>query len=233
MTEIIPVFSTVLLPSPVAVVRTFIRLLINGELLRHVQASVVRIIYATALALGLGVPLGLAMGLSRSIHDLADVVLTAVRPIPPLAWIPLAILWFGIGSVSVIFITFLSSFFAVVLNTIAGARSIERIHIRAAAMLGASRRRLLTHVVLPSLLPHVFTGFRVAIGASWMSIVAGELIAASSGLGYMIWFYREVLRSDAILVGMLTIGGIGILMDVATRRLERWLLPWRVGLYLR
>src|SRR6185436_10425186 len=125
----IPLFPRALLPSPVAVVRTLIKLSLNGELLGHIGASLTRIMYATLLALGLGVPLGLAMGLARWFNDVLDVVLTAIRPIPPLAWIPLAILWFGIGGLSVVFITFLSSFFAVLLNTIAGVRSIERIHI--------------------------------------------------------------------------------------------------------
>jgi ABC-type nitrate/sulfonate/bicarbonate transport system permease component len=226
-TELVPLFHPALLPSPVAVVRMFVRLLLSGELFTNIQASLLRIFYANAAALAIGIPLGLAMGLSRKVEHLLDGILSTIRPIPPLAWVPLAILWLGIGTLSVIFITFLAAFFAVLLNTIVGARSVDRSHLRAAQSLGASRRRIMTHVILPTVAPYIFTGFQIAIGVSWMSIVAAELIAASSGLGYMITYYREVLRTDAIIVGMLTIGAIGLLMDVATRRLEAWLLPWR------
>jgi ABC-type nitrate/sulfonate/bicarbonate transport system permease component len=226
-TEIFKPFHPTLLPSPVAVAKFFVRVVNNGELLGHAQASLARIFYANLGALGLGVPLGLAMGLSRTAERLLDGLLSLFRPIPPLAWVPLSILWLGIGTLSVVFITFLAAFFAVLINTIAGARAVDKQHIRAALSLGAGRRRLMTHVILPSIVPHVFTGLRISIGVSWMSIVAAELIAASSGLGYMIIYYREVLRTDAIIVGMLTIGVIGLIMDFAARRLEQWLMPWR------
>ncbi len=231
-TEVVPMFHQALLPSPVAVVRTFWRLAWNGELLTHINASLLRIFYANLGALALGVPLGLAMGLYKPVERLLDGLVSVFRPIPPLAWVPLSILWLGIGTLSVVFITFLAAFFAVLVNTIAGARAVDRLHMRAALSLGASKRRIMTHVVLPTVASHVFTGLRIAIGVSWMSIVAAELIAASSGLGYMITYYREVLRTDAIIVGMLTIGFIGLLMDIATRRIERWLMPWRTEYHL-
>lgn len=226
-TEIAPMFHPALLPSPVAVVRTFWKLLWNGELIGHINASLLRIFYANLGALALGVPLGLVMGLYRPVERVLDGLVSVFRPIPPLAWVPLSILWLGIGTLSVVFITFLAAFFAVLINTMAGARAVDRLHMRAALSLGASQRRIMTHVVLPTVASYVFTGLRIAIGVSWMSIVAAELIAASSGLGYMITFYREVLRTDAIIVGMLTIGFIGLAMDMATRRLEQWLMPWR------
>jgi ABC-type nitrate/sulfonate/bicarbonate transport system permease component len=232
ITEIVPLFHPTMLPSPVSVVRQFFRLVANGELLQHIEASLLRIFYANLGALGLGVPIGLAMGLYRPVERLLDGLLSVFRPIPPLAWVPLSILWLGIGTLSVVFITFLAAFFAIVINTIAGARAVDRLHMRAALSLGASKRRIMTHVVLPTVVSYVFTGLRIAIGVSWMSIVAAELIAASSGLGYMITYYREVLRTDAIIVGMLTIGVIGLLMDLATRRLERWLMPWRIGFHI-
>jgi ABC-type nitrate/sulfonate/bicarbonate transport system permease component len=231
-TEVVPLFHPTLLPSPLAVWRMFWKLLWNGDLIAHIGASLLRIFYANLAALLLGVPLGLAMGLYRPVDRLLDGLLSIFRPIPPLAWVPLSILWLGIGTASVVFITFLAAFFAVLVNTIAGARAVDGLHMRAAMSLGANRRRLMTHVVLPTVASHVFTGLRIAIGVSWMSIVAAELIAASSGLGYMITYYREVLRTDAIIVGMLTIGAIGLLMDLATRRIERWLMPWRTGFRL-
>jgi ABC-type nitrate/sulfonate/bicarbonate transport system permease component len=226
-TVLLRIFPKALLPSPGQVVETLIQLARTGELFRNIVASLARVLYANVAALALGVPLGLAMGMSQSIHRLLSGLLSILRPIPPLAWVPLAILWFGIGTTSVVFITFLSAFFAVLLNTIAGAHAVDPILLRAAASLGASRTRIVMGVVLPSVLPYIFTGFRIAIGVSWMSIVAAELIAATSGLGYMISFYREVLRTDAVMAGMLTIGIIGLLMDLASRWLERWLLPWR------
>jgi ABC-type nitrate/sulfonate/bicarbonate transport system permease component len=232
VTEIRPLFHPVILPSPSSVLRMFQRLLTNGELLRNIVASLERILYANLAALALGVPLGLAMGLYRPVERMFDGLIGLFRPIPPLAWVPLSILWLGIGTLSVVFITFLAAFFAVLINTIAGARAVDQLHVRAAQSLGASRRRMLTHVMLPSIAPYIFTAFRIALGVSWMSIVAAELVAASSGLGYMIMYYREVLRTDAIIVGMLTIGVIGLSMDLATRWLERRLMPWRHGFAL-
>ncbi|MEQ8347332.1 MAG: ABC transporter permease [Sneathiellaceae bacterium] len=220
-------FPKALLPAPWDVVRSAVRLIETGELLEHVLASLERILYANLLALGLGVPLGLAMGMSRTFENLLGGMLSIFRPIPPLAWVPLAILWFGIGTLSIVFITFLAAFFAVLLNTIAGTRAVDQRLVRAAASLGAGRRRIVLNVVLPSVLPYIFTGARIAVGVSWMSIVAAELIAASNGLGYMISFYREVLRTDVVIVGMLTIGVIGLMMDLGSRWLENRLLPWR------
>ena len=232
VTDVLNLTHPVMLPSPTGVGRAFIRLATSGELLNNIGASLLRIFYANSAALALGVPLGLAMGLYKPIERLCDGLLSLFRPIPPLAWVPLSILWLGIGTLSVVFITFLAAFFAVLINTIAGAQSIDKQLVRAAQSLGAGRRRLMMGVVLPSVAPAIFTGFRVAIGVSWMSIVAAELIAAPSGLGYMIMYYREVLRTDAIIVGMLTIGLIGLAMDFGTRWLERRLLPWRTGFHL-
>jgi ABC-type nitrate/sulfonate/bicarbonate transport system permease component len=232
VTEINPLFHPVILPSPLAVLRMFGKLVASGELWSHIVASLERIFYANLAALAIGVPLGLAMGLYRPFERMFDGLIGLFRPIPPLAWVPLSILWLGIGTLSVVFITFLAAFFAVLINTIAGARAVDPLHVRAALSLGAGRRRMMTHVVLPSVAPYIFTAFRIALGVSWMSIVAAELVAASSGLGYMIMYYREVLRTDAIIVGMLTIGVIGLLMDLATRRLERRLMPWRRGFSL-
>ena len=179
-TEIKPLFHPTLLPSPVAVANMFIRLVKNGELAKHIVASLERIFWANLAALGLGVPLGLAMGLYRPVERLLDGLLSIFRPIPPLAWVPLSILWLGIGALSVVFITFLAAFFAVIINAIAGARAVDKLHMRAALSLGASRRRIMTHVELPTVAPYIFTGFRIAIGVSWMSIVAAACMSLPS-----------------------------------------------------
>lgn len=225
--------NPILLPPPGQVALSAFHTLQSGELLRHLWDSFGRIAYANGIALAAGVPLGLFMGLYRPFEDLVDGLLNLFRPIPPIAWIPLAILWFGIGEKSVVFITLLAAFFAIVLNTFAGVRSVEKSLVRAALSLGASRSVLIRRVVLPATLPSIFTGMRIAIGVSWGSIVAGELIAATSGLGFMIAFYRELLRTDLILVGMASIAVAGLLMDHALRWLERKLLPWRVAFQIR
>ena len=232
LTDVMTVFPGALLPSPVKVAVAFAHAIASGELSGNIGASLQRILYADLVALALGVPLGLAMGLYQRIEKLLDGLLSLFRPIPPLAWVPLSILWFGIGTISIVFITFLSAFFAILVSTIAGVRSLDKLHVRAALSLRASRRRLLTHVVLPTTLPSIFTGLRIAIGVSWMSIVGAELIAASSGLGYMINYYQQVLRTDLVIVGMITIGVIGLVMDLSSRWIERRLLPWRQGVRL-
>ena len=226
------IINPISLPMPSRIFAAAERLLADGELLHNVADSLQRIAFANIVAIGMGVPLGFFMGLYRPFEEIMDGLINLVRPIPPLAWIPLAIVWFGLGEVSVVFITLISAFFAILLNTIAGVRGVDNSLIRAALSLGATRRVLIAKIVLPATLPSLFTGFRIALGVSWMSIVAAELIAASSGLGFMINYYRELLRPDLILVGMLSIGIIGFLMDRALQWLERRLLPWRVGLHL-
>jgi ABC-type nitrate/sulfonate/bicarbonate transport system permease component len=225
--------NAVLLPPPGRVALAAVRALQSGELLTHLRDSLFRILYANAIALGGGVPLGLLMGLYRPFEEVADGLFNLLRPVPPIAWIPLAILWFGIGEATVVFITLLAAFFAVLLNTFAGVRGVDTSLVRAALSLGASRWILIRRVVLPATLPSIFTGMRIAIGVSWGSIVAGELVAATSGLGFMITFYRELLRTDLILVGMISIAIAGLLMDRGLRRLERKVLPWRVGFQIR
>jgi ABC-type nitrate/sulfonate/bicarbonate transport system permease component len=223
-------YNTILLPPPSRIAVSAAQLIVSGELYRHFEDSLKRIALANLIAISTAVPLGVLMGRYRPFEDVMDGLLNIVRPIPPLAWIPLSILWFGLGEKSVVFITLISAFFAILINTIAGVRSIDKSLPRAALTLGANQRDIIKDVIIPATLPHIFTGMRIALGVSWMSIVAAELIAASSGLGYMINYYREVLRSDLILVGMLSIGIIGFTMDRGLLWLERRLLPWRVRL---
>lgn len=221
------VVSSVALPAPSRIWSAALKSAASGELTTNTAASLLRIALANLAAMVIAVPLGFAMGLSRSFEEVMDGLVNLLRPIPPLAWIPLSILWFGLGEGSVVFITGISAFFALLLNTIAGVRGVERSLLRAAQSLGAGKWTLILGVVLPASLPSMFTGLRIALGVSWMSIVAAELIASSDGLGYMINYYRELLRSDLIVVGMLVIGVIGFAMDRGLVWLERRLLPWR------
>jgi ABC-type nitrate/sulfonate/bicarbonate transport system permease component len=219
----------VMLPPPTAVVSAASELMARGVLLVHVRDSLYRVLMAVGTAALLGVPLGLAMGWSKRFRAAVDPLLEFVRPIPPLAWIPLSILWFGIGDAQIVYIIFLAAFFPVVLNSMAGARDVDPYLVRASQSLGASRRELFTTVVLPAALPSIFTGLRIGLGIGWMALVAGELVAAPSGLGYMINNARTLFRSDYILLGMVLIGVLGLLLDYVMRRLARFAMPWYRG----
>jgi ABC-type nitrate/sulfonate/bicarbonate transport system permease component len=219
----------VMLPPPTAVISAAVDLMQRGVLLTHIFDSLYRVLLAVGTATVLGVPLGLAMGWSSRFRAVVDPLLEFVRPIPPLAWIPLSILWFGIGDVQIVYIIFLAAFFPVVLNSLAGARDVDTYLVRAGLSLGARPRELFLTVVLPAALPHIFTGMRVGLGIGWMALVAGELVAAPSGLGYMINNARTLFRSDYILLGMVLIGVLGLVLDYLMRQAARIVMPWHRG----
>ena len=157
------------------------------------------------------------MGWSKTINDQVDPLIEVLRPVPPLAWIPLSILWFGIGDIQNQFIIFLGMFFPILLNTIAGVKNIEPNLIRAARCLGASETRILRRIVLRAALPQIITGIRVGLGVGWMALVAAELVGANSGLGFLINDARTLLRTDVVIVGMITIGVVGLIIDRTIR----------------
>jgi len=219
----------VMMPPPTAVISAAADLAARGVLLMHILDSLKRVVLAVGAATVLGVPLGLAMGWSKRFRAVVDPLLEFIRPIPPLAWIPLSILWFGIGDVQIVYIIFLAAFFPVVLNSLAGARDVDTYLVRAGLSLGASRRELFLTVVLPAALPQIFTGMRIGLGIGWMALVAGELVAAPSGLGYMINNARTLFRSDYILLGMVLIGALGLVLDYLMRQAARFAMPWYHG----
>jgi len=161
-----------------------------------------------------------------AVEEQLDPLMEILRPIPPLAWIPLSILWFGIGDTQNQFIIFLAVFFPILLNTISGVKSIEPNLIRAARCLGAKQWNILWRVILRAALPQIVTGIRIGLGVGWMALVAAELVGATSGLGFLINDARTVLRTDYVIVGMITIGIVGLLIDWSIRSLARMLLPW-------
>jgi ABC-type nitrate/sulfonate/bicarbonate transport system permease component len=164
------------------------------------------------------------------VEEQLDPVMEILRPVPPLAWIPLSILWFGIGNTQNEFIIFLGIFFPILLNTITGVKGIEPSLVRAARCLGAPEWKILWRIVLRAALPQILTGVRIGLGVGWMALVAAELVGAISGLGFMINDARTVLRTDYILVGMATIGLVGLCIDRTIRLVMRKLLPWsRIG----
>ena len=219
----------VMMPPPTAVFSAAVDLLGRGVLFTHIFDSLYRVLLAVGTAAVLGVPLGLAMGWSARFRAVVDPLLEFVRPIPPLAWIPLSILWFGLGDAQIVYIIFLAAFFPVVLNSMAGARDVDTYLIRAGLSLGAKRSELFRTVVLPAALPNIFTGLRIGLGIGWMALVAGELVAAPSGLGYLINNARTLFRSDYILLGMVLIGVLGLVLDYLMRQVARLVMPWHRG----
>lgn len=211
-----------LLPSPLITAETFGRLLMSGVLIRDAGISLFRVLAAWSLAALVAVPLGFAMGRWRQMERILDPVVELFRPISPLAWIPLAILWFGIDEGGKIFVIFIGTFFPILLNTIAGVKSIDPVLINAGRILGcADDASLFRKVVLPASMPDVIVGLRISFGTGWAAIIAAELVAARSGLGYLISNGMEVLRSDYVLVGMVTIGFLGVLFNSFFRWVDR------------
>ncbi len=227
-TRLLDETTRVLLPPPTTVIRAAWELIASGELLRHAWASLRREMVAFLWAC-IAIPLGVAMGWSRAIEQQVDTLMEILRPIPPLAWIPLSILWFGIGDVQNQFIIFLAVFFPILVNTVTGVKNVEPSLIRAARCLGASEVNVLRRVVLRAALPQIMTGVRVGLGVGWMALVAAELVGANSGLGFLINDARTMLRTDHIIVGMVSIGVIGLLLDGLVRSLILRVTPWHRG----
>ncbi len=217
----------ILLPSPGRVLGAFWSLAVGGDLFIHVGISLLRVLEGFALATLTGLPLGLAIGLWRGVDRATDLLLQVLKPIPPIAWIPLAILWFGIGESAKVFIIFLGAFFPIVVNTVDGIRQTDHRFVELARILEVPRRRFIAQVVLPGALPAIMTGLRVGIMVAWMCVVASELIAASSGVGYLIMDARQLSQTDLVLVGMITIGIMGKILDMALKRLEHRLVRWK------
>ncbi len=193
----------------------------------HILFSTYRATTAFILATLLGVPMGLLMGWSRKFYDYTFPLVELIRPIPPLAWVPLAILILPGDEPAVIFVTFLVAFFVTTLNTLLGVESIDESYFRAARCLGADKKRLLFDVVLPGAMPYIFTGLQISMGAAWFSLVAGEMIAAQFGLGFLIWDSYSLIQYPVIVIGMVTLGVIGWASSAAVRSVGRKLMAWR------
>ncbi len=216
-----------LLPPASAVAAEVWRLAASGDLWEHLWASILRVLEGYAIAAGLALALGVAIGISSVLARLSDLLIQVLRPIPPIAWIPLAILWFGIGETSKVFIIFLGAFFPIVVNVVDGIRGTDQRYVELAQVLEVSRSKLIRRVVLPGAMPSVMTGLRVGLGSAWVCVVAAELIAAERGIGYLIVDGRELSRPDVVVAGMIIIGVIGKAMDLMLRFAERRLIPWK------
>ena len=219
--------NPVLLPYPPAVFEAYRELIADGSLMKDMGASLTRVFGGFAIAAMVAPPLALLLGYSWHLRWLILPLVTLIRPIPPIAWIPLAILWFGLGDPPSYFITALAAFFPSFLSSFAGAQALENEHINAARSLGAGAGALLLRVMLPSALPHIATGLRIGLGQAWMAVVTAELVAAQSGLGFMIQASRLNLETARVLVGMTLIGILGASMTASLSLIERKLIvPW-------
>lgn len=212
-------WSTNVFPGPIAVLESTQELILNGKLLKNTVASLFRVSIGFSLAVVLGVPLGVILGRLETAKLLFNPLVQFLRPISPLAWIPLAMLWFGIGDPPAIFLIFLASFFPMVVSTSVAVESIRPTFFQVAANFNFSRYEVLTKIVIPAITPQVITALRMTIAIAWLVVVAAEMIAVQSGLGYLILDSRNALRMDYVMVGMIAIGVIGLLLDFIMREL--------------
>lgn len=219
------------LPAPEAVFERFWEISTNGyqnvSLFEHVGWSLWRVFAGFVLGSMVGIPLGYAMGLSGWSRGWFDPIVEFMRPVPPLALIPLVIIWFGIGETGKIFLLFLAALWVMIIASRAGVSGVNITKVQAAYSLGASKWQILRHVIVPNSLPEIFTGARVAMGVCWGTVVAAELVAAEKGIGKMIVTASKFQATDIVIMGIVVIGLIGFGIDILMRKFEDWLVPWK------
>jgi len=218
---IVAATGSVVFPTPWQVVLGTLELARDGTLWQHIGASLFRVGAGFLLAVVVAVPLGLWMGWVHGAYVTLNPLFQILRPISPIAWIPIAILWFGVGNASPIYLIFISSVFPMIVQTTVGVHAIEQRYLRAAENFEVSRATLFRQVVIPAVLPQIIVGMRIGLGVAWLVVVAAEMIALRSGLGYLIIDSRNAgNRYDLVIAGMILIGTIGLLLDGAMRLLE-------------
>ncbi len=206
-------------PGPFKVMGSMLDLILDGTLLKHIIASLYRVTFGFYLAIITGIPLGILLGMWDKGRRLLNPVIHFLRPISPLAWIPLSMLWFGIGDKPAVFLIFLSSFFSLTVATTIAVSSINPVYFQVAASFNFSRRETISRIVLPAITPDVITALRMTVTIAWIVVVAAEMIAVQSGLGYLILDARNALRMDYVMDGMIVIGLIGIILDMLMKRM--------------
>jgi len=200
----------------------------TGSLFDNAVVSIQRVTVGFGIAAAVAIPLGIGMGRSSRINDFFDTTVELLRPVPPLAWVPLALAWFKLGIASIVFIIFIGSIFPILLNTIDGVRGVKKTWIEVGTTLGAHERQVLTKVIVPGAAPTIWTGLRVGFGIAWMCVVAAEILPGpTSGLGYLIMYAYNLGQMNVIIAGMITIGLIGLAIDLLFKTIERRLFSWR------
>ena len=214
------------IPTPAQVFDKVLEVNRSAKFLTSIGISLRRILLGFAVAAVLGVALGLLIGRYPRMRQLWMPAMEMFRPIPAIAWVPMSIMLWPTNEVSIVFITFIGSFFPILLNTVHGVEALDPVLLRAARSLGASEGRLLWHVVLPGALPHVFTGLAVGMGVAWVSLIAAEMISGQFGIGYFTWEAYSLISYAEIALGMITIGVLGLLCSGAIRLAARLVMPW-------
>lgn len=219
------------LPTPQAVIEKFLLVATEGfagaTLLEHTLTSLSRVLGAFALACVTAIPIGVMMGVSRVARGLFDPPIEFYRPLPPLAYLPMVIIWFGIGEFSKVYLIYLAIFAPMAIAARSGVRSVSIEQIHAAYSMGATRLQVIRHVILKSALPEIFTGMRIGIGVGWTTLVAGEMVASTRGLGFMVLNAAEFLASDVVIMGIIVIGLFAFAFDLMMRHFEKVLVPWK------
>jgi NitT/TauT family transport system permease protein len=213
-------WSEQVFPGPMRVMRALVELTASGALVKHAVASLFRVTAGFYLAVFLGIPMGIAIGRLEAVRGLFNPLIQFLRPISPLAWIPLAMLWFGIGDQPAVFLIFLSSFFPIALSTAVAVSSINPIFFQVAANFNFSSCERITKIIVPAIIPDIIMALRLSASIAWIVVVAAEMIAVQSGLGYLILDSRNALRMDYVMAAMIVIGLIGLCLDFVMRRLS-------------
>lgn len=218
--------SSAILPRISTVIDSFISQIKSGQLIDDLLISLGRVLKGYIIATILGIALGTIMGMSKTANSVFSLTLNTIRQIPMMAWIPLIILWCGIGETSKVVIIVLGAFFPIMVNTMSGIKSTPKGYVELSHLYKLSKLRTFTKVYLPHAIPQIFVGLKLGLGISWMAVVAAELVAASSGIGFRISDARSLMQPDVVIVGMITIGIIGILMDKLLVVISKKATPW-------
>lgn len=221
--------SIAILSSPTRIFEKFIQMLGDGSLARHVFTSLGRVLKGFCVGAGIGLVLGLLIGLSKRLEAFSDLFIGLLRPIPPIAWIPLLILCLGIGEESKVTVIAIGSFWPMLLDTIHGVKSTDKALLELGNVLEKKKKTVVLKIILPSAVPAIFTGARQAISRAWSCVVTAEMIAASSGTGYLIQYARELSQPALMFVGVAMIGLVGLLIDLIMMQLEKRLLSWNIS----
>ncbi|KXU80524.1 taurine ABC transporter permease TauC [Aeromonas enteropelogenes] len=223
--------SPLFLPPPGQVLQQLVTIagpqgFMDATLWQHLAASLQRILIALAAATLSGVTVGMAMGLNPTLRAMLDPLIELYRPVPPLAYLPLMVIWFGIGETSKVLLIYLAIFAPIAMATLAGVKGAKQVRVQAARALGANCWQVLLHVTVPGALPEILTGLRIGLGVGWSTLVAAELIAATRGVGFMVQSAGEFLATDVVLAGILVIALIAFILELGLRALQRRLTPW-------